>query len=64
VDFYYQKKQETESHWLGFTENIVSNNLNLLWQDYPNSGIYKIYALFTTKDNEIIKGPEMTISIE
>ncbi len=64
VDFYYQQPQESESHWLGYTEAGQENNLTVVWRDLPAAGIYKIYPVMTNKQNQTINGPEITVTLE
>jgi len=64
VDFYYHLTDGFDSHWLGYTESFNHNNITIVWQEYPTSNIYKVYPVITTSQNQVIKGPETTISIE
>lgn len=64
VDYYYRLDQNTSANWLGYVEYPSENNINYAWPDYPESGVYKVYPVITNYQNQVIKGPEITISIE
>ena len=64
VDFYFQMTGDNESRWLGYTESGQENNLTVVWNDLPQAGVYKIYPVITNKQNQTIKGPEITVTLE
>lgn len=64
VDFYLRPEQNNNSTWLGYIEDFEDNSIGLTWRDYPATGVYKVYPLITDVQNQSIKGPEITISIE
>ncbi|MDP2586260.1 MAG: transglycosylase domain-containing protein [Candidatus Komeilibacteria bacterium] len=64
VDFYYQKSDDNESHWLGYTESGQDNNLTVVWRDLPPAGTYRLFPVITDLQSQAIKGPEITITLE
>ncbi len=64
VDFFFKNPTDKNSTWLGVIENPKNKNLQLAWASPPPLGTYKLYPLISDVDNEIIKGPEITVSIE
>ncbi|MBU1130913.1 PBP1A family penicillin-binding protein [Patescibacteria group bacterium] len=64
IDYYFRLDQDANPHWLGYVEYFPDNNIDFTWQDYPASGVYKVYPIITNSQNQIIKGPEITINVE
>lgn len=64
VDFYYRLSESNQSKWFGVVKTTNSQPFFLVWQSNPGTGIYKVYPVFTDRQNQVVQGRAITISIE
>ncbi|MFW0838154.1 MAG: penicillin-binding protein [Candidatus Komeilibacteria bacterium] len=64
IDFYYRLADNSQSHWLGFVKQPLTNPITLTWDNKPNNGVYKVYPVFTDVQGNVVQGKNITASIE
>ncbi|MFH1667624.1 MAG: transglycosylase domain-containing protein [Candidatus Komeilibacteria bacterium] len=64
VDFYYRLSDSNQSHWFGFIKKPSTQPINMLWQNKPSNGVYKVYPVYTDVYGQVVQGNSITISVE
>ncbi len=64
IDFYYQLVDSNSSSFLGFIDQVYTNNNKITWASPPALGVYHVYPVITDNNNQLFTGPRITISIE
>jgi penicillin-binding protein 1C len=64
IDFYIKKENEKSGKWIGWQE-INSEKIFHTWTDIPNEkGIYSVYGLITSKNNQTTESEKIEIEIK